>query len=99
MFESKGLRGRILNKALHRQHEQVYHFDAETEYGRLPGPGRAMAQRFLDLTYWGEGNRVFTYVLTLDGLLRFTEMGPEFGIDMLSKHTMHSDVNVSHQAA
>jgi hypothetical protein len=34
-------------------------------------------------------------VITLDGMFRFTETGKEFGIDMLSKHTMHSDVNVS----
>lgn len=33
-------------------------------------------------------------MLTLDGLLRFTETGKEFGIDLLSKHTMHSDVNI-----
>jgi hypothetical protein len=94
MFESKGLRGRLLHGALHRQHESVYHYDAESEYGRLPGPGKAMGQRFLDMTCWGEGKRIFTYVITLDGLMRFTETGPEFGIDMLSKHTMHSDVNI-----
>ncbi|CAK9786501.1 hypothetical protein CC85DRAFT_283097 [Cutaneotrichosporon oleaginosum] len=94
MFESKGLRGRFLHAMLHRQHESVYHYDAETEYGRLPGPGKAMGQRFLDMTFWGQGKRIFTYVITLDGLMRFTETGPEFGIDMLSKHTMHSDVNV-----
>jgi len=29
----------------------------------------------------------------LDGQLRFTETGKEFGIDLLSKHTMHSDVS------
>lgn len=94
MFESKGLRGQILHKTLHRQHESVYHYDAESEYGRLPGPGKAMGQRFLDMTFWGEGKRIFTYVITLDGMMRFTETGPEFGIDMLSKHTMHSDVNI-----
>ncbi|BEI81436.1 hypothetical protein CcaverHIS002_0205960 [Cutaneotrichosporon cavernicola] len=94
MFESKGLRGRFLNGALHRQHESVYHYDAESDYGRLPGPGKAMGQRFLDMACWGEGKRIFTYVITVDGMMRFTETGPEFGIDMLSKHTMHSDVNV-----
>lgn len=26
--------------------------------------------------------------------MRFTETGKEFGIDLLSKHTMHSDLNV-----
>ena len=33
-------------------------------------------------------------MLTLDGIWRFTETGKEFGIDLLSKHTMHSDVNI-----
>jgi hypothetical protein len=46
------------------------------------------------MVHYDEGGRIFTYVLTLDGLLRFTETGKEFGIDLLSKHTMHSDVNI-----
>jgi hypothetical protein len=46
------------------------------------------------MVHYDEGGRIFTYVLTLDALLRFTETGKEFGIDMLSKHTMHSNVNV-----
>jgi len=33
-------------------------------------------------------------VITLDAMWRFTETGKEFGIDLLSKHTMHSDVNI-----
>ncbi|GMK54635.1 hypothetical protein CspeluHIS016_0112210 [Cutaneotrichosporon spelunceum] len=94
MFESQGLAGRFLNRAVHQQHEVVYHYDSSTEYGRLPGPGKSMGQRFLDMACWGEGKRIYTYIITLDGLMRFTETGPEFGIDMLSKHTMHSDVNI-----
>jgi hypothetical protein len=43
------------------------------------------------MAHFDEGGRIFTYVLTLDGLLRFTETGKEFGIDFLSKHTMHAD--------
>jgi hypothetical protein len=46
------------------------------------------------MAHYDEGGRIFTYVLTLDGLFRFTETGKEFGIDLLSKHTMHSDVNI-----
>lgn len=46
----------------------------------------------LRLAHFDEGGRVFTYVLTLDGIFRFTETGKEFGIDLLSKHTMHSNV-------
>lgn len=53
-----------------------------------------MTQAFLDLVHYDEGGRIFTYVLSLDSLFRFTETGKEFGIDMLSKHTMHSDVSI-----
>jgi hypothetical protein len=95
MFQPKGARGHVLHAALHRQHCQIYHFDEATEYGTLPGPGRDMARRFLDMAHWGEGDRIFTYIINLDGLMRFTETGKEFAIDLLSKHTMHSDVNVS----
>ncbi|ODA77827.1 hypothetical protein RJ55_06429 [Drechmeria coniospora] len=31
MFASKGLRGKILNKALHKQHNRVYNFDPSTD--------------------------------------------------------------------
>ncbi|ORY11202.1 hypothetical protein BCR34DRAFT_484413 [Clohesyomyces aquaticus] len=94
MFTSKGVKGYILSKALHHQHARVYNFDANTEYEVFPKPCQALTQKFLDLVHWDQGGRIFTYVLTLDSLFRFTETGKEFGIDMLSKHTMHSDVSV-----
>jgi hypothetical protein len=50
--------------------------------------------KFLDLVHYDSGGRIFTYVLTLDGIWRFTETGKEFSIDLLSKHTMHSDVSI-----
>lgn len=53
-----------------------------------------MTLQFLDLVHWDKGGRIYTYVITLDGHWRFTETGKEFGIDLLSKHTMHSDVNI-----
>ena len=53
-----------------------------------------MTLKFLDLVHHDKGGRIFTYVITLDGQWRFTETGKEFGIDLLSKHTMHSDVNI-----
>lgn len=95
MFQDVGLRGRLLHKALHHQHERIYNFDKKTKYGTLPGPGDEMTLRFLDMVHYDEGGRIFTYVITTDGMFRFTETGKEFGIDLLSKHTMHSDVNVS----
>lgn len=92
MFTSTGIGGRILNAALHRQHARVYNFDKSTEYGTFEPCSKEAALQFLRLAHFDQGGRIFTYVLTLDGLLRFTETGHEFGIDLLSKHTMHSDV-------
>jgi hypothetical protein len=95
MFTSSGVRGWVLSKALHHQHARVYNFDRTTKWGHFPqGPCKEMTQAFLDLVHYDEGGRIFTYVLSLDALFRFTETGKEFGIDMLSKHTMHSDVSV-----
>ncbi|WQF84327.1 Putative C2 domain-containing protein [Colletotrichum destructivum] len=92
MFAKSGLRGRILNKALHKQHSRVYNFDSSTQYGVFKARSEEAALQFLKLVHFDEGGRIFTYVLTLDGVFRFTETGKEFSIDMLSKHTMHSDV-------
>jgi hypothetical protein len=94
MFSSAGIRGKILNKALHHQHARVYNFSNSTEYGTVRPRSEEAALQFLKLVHFDEGSRIFTYVLTLDGLLRFTETGKEFGIHLLSKHTMHSDVNI-----
>ncbi|KAM0232380.1 hypothetical protein ACHAPO_007868 [Fusarium lateritium] len=92
IYSSAGLRGTILNKALHGQHRRIYNFNASTEYGDFDACTPEAAEQFLKLVHFDEGGRIFTYVLTLDGMFRFTETGKEFGVDMLSKHTMHSDV-------
>lgn len=94
MFTGKGLRGMVLSKALHHQHTVVYNYNRDTEYGTFSEPSNEMTLKFLELAHWDKGGRIHTYVITLDGLLRFTETGKEFGIDLLSKHTMHSDVGV-----
>lgn len=94
MFQAQSLRGRILHKALHHQHQRIYNFDRSTLYGQFREPCREFAQKFLEFAHFGQGGRIFTYVITLDGQLRFTETGKEFGVDMLSKHTMHSDVSI-----
>jgi len=95
MFTATGVRGRLLHKALHHQHERIYTFNKTTKHGTFDGPGREMTLQFLDMVHYDTGGRLFTYVITLDGMFRFTETGKEFGIDLLSKHTMHSDVQVS----
>lgn len=94
MFTDVTLRGRILNRALHHQHARVYNYDSTTVYGVFEKPCIEMTKQFLEFCHYDQGGRIYTYVLSLDGLLRFTETGKEFGIDMLSKHTMHSDVSI-----
>ena len=94
MFTSHSLRGRLLNRGLHHQHARIYNYDRTTKYGLFQEPSIETTKQFLDFTHYDEGGRIFTYVLTLDGQLRFTETGKEFGIDLLSKHTMHSDVSI-----
>ena len=94
MFTSTSLRGRVLHHALHHQHNRIYSYDRDTVYGSFPQPSIDMTLKFLDLVHFDRGGRIYTYVLTLDGQWRFTETGKEFGIDLLSKHTMHSDVNI-----
>lgn len=92
MFSDKGIRGRLMNKALHKQHCRIYNFDSSTEWGSFEPCSEEASLTLLRLAHFDQGGRIFTYVLTLDGLFRFTETGKEFGIDLLSKHTMHSDV-------
>lgn len=94
MFTDVSFRGRILNRALHHQHARIYNYDTSTIYGVYEKPCIEMTKQFLEFCHHGAGGRIYTYVLSLDGLFRFTETGKEFGIDMLSKHTMHSDVSI-----
>jgi C2 domain len=94
MFMSHSLRGRVLNRALHHQHSRIYNFDRSTLYGFSQEPCVDMTKQFLDFVHYDHDGRIFTYVLTLDARWRFTETGKEFGIDLLSKHTMHSDVSI-----
>lgn len=93
IFKARTLSGRILKHALHHQHERIYNFDKTTLYGEFPSPCVELTQKFLEFVHYSQGGRIFTYVLTLDGQLRFTETGREFQIDLLSKHTMHSNVS------
>lgn len=94
MFTDHSVRGRILNRALHHQHARIYNYDTSTVYGIFEKPCIEMTKQFLEFVHYDQGGRIYTYVLSLDGLWRFTETGKEFGIDMLSKHTMHSDVSI-----
>jgi len=105
LFLKSGPWGWILNAGLHKQYRTVYSYDKNTEYGIVcstngpiqdipptPVVSMDMASTFLKMTNHGEGERIFTYVITLDGEWRFCETGEEFAIDLLSKHSMHADV-------
>ncbi|KAI0482684.1 hypothetical protein GGR56DRAFT_621152 [Xylariaceae sp. FL0804] len=94
LFRDSGIRGKILNKTLHHQHTRIYNFDKSTEFGTFQAGSEEASLQFLRMAHFDEGGRIFTYVITLDGLMRFTETGKEFGIDLLSKHTMHSDADI-----
>lgn len=92
IYTRRNITGWILSRTLHHQHTRIYNYDRTTVYGKFGSPCLELTREFLDFTFHGQGGRVFTYVLMLDGMFRFTETGKEFGIDMLSKHTMHSDI-------
>lgn len=94
MFTDHSLRGHIMNRALHHQHARIYNYDRSTKYGVYQRPCTERTRQFLEFVHWDQGGRIYTYVLTLDGLWRFTETGKDFGIDLLSKHSMHSDVEI-----
>jgi hypothetical protein len=97
MFTNTGIRGHLLHWALRDQHATIYGYGKDTEWGVVEpsdgqeDAGRAFAEKFLRMTSFGTQGRMFTYVITLDGEMRFTETGEEFGIEMLSKHSMHAD--------
>lgn len=94
MFKKETIRGRFLHHALRHQHARIYNHSRLTEYGEFDSPSIGFTKQFLDFVGYDLGGKIFTYVITLDGQWRFTETGKEFGIDLLSKHTMHSDVSV-----
>lgn len=54
-----------------------------TKYGTFEKPSEEVSKKFLEMVHHDEGARVYTYVLLLDGKLRFTETGKEFGIDLV----------------
>ncbi|THH11170.1 hypothetical protein EW145_g837 [Phellinidium pouzarii] len=107
LYSNSGIAGKVLYQGLRKQYRTIYSHDKCTVYGVVHAKDsdastsgessagsaqtRAFAQQFLHLTGYGEGGRLQTYVLTLDGQWRFSETGDEFAIDFLSKHMMHAD--------
>ena len=91
---------------MHRQHKTIYYYNKSTEYGVIEGDTREdeefkndtveerLSRRFCEMCQWGEGARLYTYVITLDAECRFCETGEELAIGFLSKHSMHSDLAI-----
>ncbi|KAI2464965.1 hypothetical protein F4781DRAFT_411062 [Annulohypoxylon bovei var. microspora] len=94
IFRGRGLRGRILNRALHHQHKRIYNFDRHTLWGTFEACTEDASTQLLKMAHYGDGGQIFTYIITLDGMLRFTETSKDLGVDLLSKHTLHSDAAV-----
>jgi len=86
-YTKKGLLGVALNRALKHQYRTIYSYNKNTTYGVCDTDANkeGLARKLLEFTRWGEGGRLYTYIITLDGEWRFTETGKEFGIQMLSK--------------
>ncbi|KAJ8130334.1 hypothetical protein O1611_g3296 [Lasiodiplodia mahajangana] len=55
LFQSTGLRGHILNKALHHQHDRIYNFDKSTEWGTFKPCSEEASLQFLKLVHFDEG--------------------------------------------
>lgn len=101
LYSRKGISGRILFHGLRKQYRTVYSYDKSTLYGSIESKGEndgmlghdshEVAKQFLKMVDYGNAGRLQTYVLTLDGQLRFCETGEEFAVDFLSKHMMHAD--------
>jgi hypothetical protein len=97
MFTKSGIKGRLLHRALHNQYTTIYGYGKDTEWGVVETSnddetaGRAFAEKFLQMISFGSQGRILTYIITLDGEMRFTETGEEFTIELLSKHSMHAD--------
>jgi hypothetical protein len=105
LFERTGILGRLLNVGLRKQYRTVYSYDHNTEYGLVCDNNpdsdndtsekfsQAMASKFVELADYGDGGKIFTYVITVDSEWRFCETGEELTIDFLTKHLMHADLS------
>lgn len=91
MMYSKGIRGRLIRRALRGQHATIYGFDGRTIIGSAE-PEDAAA-RLLEMADAASqiDKKMFTYAITKDGVMHFTRSGDQFAINHLSKHAMHSN--------
>ncbi|BFZ60406.1 hypothetical protein YB2330_001442 [Saitoella coloradoensis] len=89
------IKGRLIRRAVKSQHDTIYGYDRKTITGRIERD--QMAAVLLEMTDCVEDregrtkDKLFTYAITLDGVLHFTETGSQYMIDHLSKHSMHAN--------
>lgn len=89
MIYGNGVRGFLLRRALRAQHSTIYGFDRRTIVGACPRD--EAAARFLEMTDAATDldKKIFTYAIRPNGVLHFSQTGPAFAINHLSKHAMH----------
>ncbi|KAJ6259615.1 hypothetical protein Dda_5253 [Drechslerella dactyloides] len=90
-FDPSKIHYRIFRHLVKKQYQNLYGHDTNTVYGSwwdadAVGPG------LVDLLQPAH-NKLFTFVVTMDGEWRFCETGDEYKINHLSKHGMLSDGN------
>ena len=87
-----------IGEETHEQKDSSKDLSKESHYRAVELSNDAGAQQFLQMVKYDDGygeddslaGRLFTYVITLQGEWRFTETGPEWAIQHISKHSMHS---------
>ncbi|BFZ53461.1 hypothetical protein PYCC9005_000485 [Savitreella phatthalungensis] len=93
MIYGRDIRGILLRRALRTQHSTIYGFDKRTLVGSCPRDDAAA--RLLEMTDAATDldRKVFTYAIMPNGVLHFTQTGPAFAINHLSKHAMHCNAS------
>ena len=106
LFARSGIYGPLFHYAVHEEHNIIYYYSRSTQYGVIEVDTREgeefadetvedrLSRRFCEMCEWGDGNRLYTYVITLDAEWRFCETGKGLAINFLSKHSVHSDLAI-----
>ncbi|EWC44284.1 hypothetical protein DRE_01110 [Drechslerella stenobrocha 248] len=88
-FDPSKFHYRVFRHLVRKQYQNIYGHDRNTVYGHwwntdTVGPGLVELLQPVE-------NKLFTFIITLDGEWRFCETGNEYKINHLSKHGMHAD--------
>jgi hypothetical protein len=96
---ANSLAGELIRNSIHTQHQKLY--EKGIFGAKLIGPLATKklvvdsGDKFIGLVEMAQVDKpinIFTYVITLDGIMRFSRSSHKsFFIDLLSKHAVHSD--------